>query len=323
MSPSRPPRIAAAVVAAWAMVTSAVAWAQPADEGRAEALFREGREALQKDDVAAACAKFTASLEVLRRASTLLNLAQCEERRGRLVAARARWREGAALLPAGDDRGPIAQERLVALDKRIPRLVVHLAAGAPTDTTIAVDGTSLERAALEAGVELDPGDHAVVLTAPGRAEARSSVKLAEDDRRELTLAPGPATEQRRTAAAPAGPAPRPSTSLATRRTVGFVVGGVGLAGLVGAGVTGALVVSKDSDIDANCPKQRCNAAGYDAVEANRTLLAVNAVALGVGVVGLGVGVALVWTSRGGAETKAALAPRVMPGGGALSFEEAF
>ena len=64
MSPSRPPRIAAAVVAAWAMVTSAVAWAQPADEGRAEALFREGREALQKDDVAAACAKFTASLAV-------------------------------------------------------------------------------------------------------------------------------------------------------------------------------------------------------------------------------------------------------------------
>src|SRR4051812_20590270 len=82
-----------------AIARAAPARAQAADEQQAEVLFREGREAVDRGDFTTGCARFAGSLKLTQRPGPLLNLANCEEHQGHLVAALARWREGIALLP--------------------------------------------------------------------------------------------------------------------------------------------------------------------------------------------------------------------------------
>src|SRR5262249_26050543 len=77
-------------VAALAVVglAAASAFGQPRDKKAADALFKEGRAAFDKGDYPTACAKFEASLVVDPAIGTLLNLAVCEEKIGKLVASR-------------------------------------------------------------------------------------------------------------------------------------------------------------------------------------------------------------------------------------------
>jgi hypothetical protein len=42
------------------------------------------------------------------------------------------------------------------------------------------------------------------------------------------------------------------------RTTGLIVGGVGVAALIGGGVTGFLGMSKQSDLDDRCPNEQCH-----------------------------------------------------------------
>lgn len=105
----------------------ALSWATPAraqtdNAPQTEALFRAGREAVDRGDYTTGCAKFAASLRLTQRASPLLNLANCEEHQGRLVSALAHWTEGIARLPKGDERIESSRQRAEALGRRIPRL---------------------------------------------------------------------------------------------------------------------------------------------------------------------------------------------------------
>ena len=70
----------------------------------AEALFRQGRDAMQRQDYETACARFAESNRLDVAAGTLMNLATCEEKLGRVATAWQHWREAIDLLPAGDDR---------------------------------------------------------------------------------------------------------------------------------------------------------------------------------------------------------------------------
>src|SRR5262249_50798845 len=144
-----------------AVLLSSVALAGPAaaqstNDAQAQTLFTEGRTALQKGDYRTACAKFAQSLALVQRGSTLLNLAQCEQHEGKLVAAAAHWKEGISLLPPGDERLAISKERLAALAPRLPHLTVTLSAPAPPGTRIEVDGSAVPLADIGAGVPIDP-----------------------------------------------------------------------------------------------------------------------------------------------------------------------
>jgi hypothetical protein len=76
----------------------------------------------------------------------------------------------------------------------------------------------------------------------------------------------------------------------TNRTAGWVVGGIGVAGLGVGAVAGILTLGKKGTVDDNCnADKRCNPTGYDAAQSGKTLGMVTTTGLVVGVLGVGVG----------------------------------
>jgi hypothetical protein len=299
-----------AVVAAALFAGAPPAVAGDADEPRAQALFLEGRAALEQGDPRAACEKLAASLALVQRASTHLNLAQCEERQGHLVVALGHWEKGLGMLAPADDRLPVSRERAAALTARIPRLELELAAPAPPGIRVEIDGAAAELAELRAGKRLDPGEHTVALFAPGREVRRATVVLAEGESRTVTLSIPPA------AAAPVEAPIAPEGGRGAVWKAGLVVGGVGVASMIVAGVTGGVLVTRNAAIQHDCPKRQCTQEGMDLIHGSGPLKAANAVAWGVGLAGLAGGVLMVTLGRGAKATR--VAPTALPGGGGIS-----
>lgn len=308
---------AAAPLLAALVCAPAPARAQTSEQAEAQRLFLEGRAAVERGDYATGCPKFVESLRLVNRASTLLNLAQCEEKAGRLRAALDYWNQGAAQLDPTDERLKLARERAADLDARIPRITVRFTGKATPGTAVKLDSAPLRGEDIGVDLPVEPGSHEVVLAVPGQPDQRLSVDLEERERKELLLQAG-AGAPRVVLAGDAGPG--------RRRTLGFIVGGVGVAGLAAAGITGALIVSRDAEIQEQCPGQRCSQTGTELIRGATPLLVGNAVAWGIGIVGIGAGAWLLLSGGGeGARATPATAIRAapLPGGAALSLRRSF
>src|SRR5262249_26535607 len=151
------------------------------------------------------------------RASTLLNLAQCEQHEGRLASASKHWKQGIDLLPPNDERLAISKERAAELEKRVPHFTVKLTGQAPPDARAQVDGADAKLDDLLKGVPADPGKHTIALLIPGRPDQRASVELAEGDAKTVGLTIPDAGDT----------PPPPVTGGNGKRTAGFVIGGIG------------------------------------------------------------------------------------------------
>src|SRR5512142_799528 len=101
------------------LLLSPAVLAQPRDPAAADRLFKEGREAFDKGDYATACPKFAESQKADPAPGTILNLALCEERQGKVANARGHVVELLAQLDVKDDRVPIAKELFNKLDARV------------------------------------------------------------------------------------------------------------------------------------------------------------------------------------------------------------
>jgi hypothetical protein len=100
----------------------------PRDPAAAEALYKAGRDLLAKDDWTGACAKFSASFELDPVASTLINVAKCSERSGRLATAWSELARARALNEdtPGEERkkqlAELIEAQIAALTPRVPKL---------------------------------------------------------------------------------------------------------------------------------------------------------------------------------------------------------
>jgi tetratricopeptide (TPR) repeat protein len=295
---------------------------QAPDKKAADTLFREGRAAFDKGDYATACAKFEASQAADPAPGTLLNLGVCEERMGKLVAAQRHLAElnlGAA--GKRGERDKYADELRAKIEARIARLTLTLAPGAPTDTA-ARDAEGEAPLKLGEALPFDPGAHEIIVSASGRPEVRFKITLAEGARETREIAPGAAAE------APRPIAPLPDTSddgRKLRRTLGFVAGGVGVAGLGLAITTGIVLESKKSALDKHCPNKQCDPTGVKLLADDRStpLVAVNMVGWIAGVAGLGAGTVLLLTSRTPAPATGRVSPVFGPGYGGLAVDGRF
>lgn len=289
----------------------APASAQPADKALEDALA-----AMAKGDTKTACPAFRTLYEQKKDVRALVNVAECDERDGKLVAAREHWRlaesQLASSFPALKDR---AVEKARALDERIPTLSLVAPAGFPKDATIQLDGRAVQAAV----VPLDPGDHTVTVDAPGHEPWSTTIKLAERARSVVDLQLG---KKRESGAPPPPPPAEKGGGPSGLLVAGLVVTGLGVVGVGTFAVTGGLVLDKQSQFAAACPNRSCapGSEGARIAEEGKTLNAVNAVGLVVGIVGLGAGITMAVV---GASQKPKTAARVRWLGAGLAVEGSF
>lgn len=273
----------------------------------AEALFDEGRKAMDQKDYATACGRFRESNRLDPAPGTVLNLARCEEARGKVATAWELYKRALDQLPPSDDRANIAKKRVEALASRLPKLTLRMKAGSPDGAVVRIPDADLELKAGSLGTPLpiDPGKHEIVVRAPGFQQRSFSVELSESEQRELEVSPGSPSESG---------ADAPGTDQgSSRRTWGYVAGGIGVAGLGLGTIAGILALGKKSDVDADCPADKlCNSSkGPDAADSGRTLARLSTVGWIVGAVGVGAGAYLILSSdSGGSKTALQASPTV-------------
>jgi hypothetical protein len=271
-----------------------VARAQPSENAvAAETLFDAGRADVEKGDFANACPKFAQSQKLDPAAGTLINLADCEEHLGHLAAAWLAWREAVERLPLDDARLPAVTARRDAIDKRVPRLTIHLRTDVRADAIVKKDDVDLPRNLLDVPLPVDPGHHTIVLSANGRIDSRYVAALTEGARETITVELGPPV----VAGVPANPpvqTPDDSHASASSSWLGWGALAVGAIGIGLGTTTGILAIDRKSEQENNCfPIHDCTPAGADAARDGRTFATVSTVSFIAGAVALAAGVYLV------------------------------
>src|SRR5262249_21793068 len=150
---------------------------------------------------------------------TLLNLADCQEHLGKTTSAWQLFKRAVEQLPRGDDRIGPATKRMIALERRIARVLVTLPSDAPPGTKVTRDGTDLDT--VGPPVPIDPGRHVLVVSAPGREDRRVHIAVFEGETSRVVAEPGAALASQ----------PPPPTGLGTMRIAGIAVGSAGIVGM--------------------------------------------------------------------------------------------
>lgn len=259
-----PRRFVSSLVACALLSASLPSLAQDATALKnARAQFQQGTELEQAGNWTAALQAFREVGQVRMTPQVRFHIAVCEENLGRWVAALG----GYELALADADRvNPDFQEEVEQnvrrLRARIPKLVIERGAGAKA-AAIELDGVAVGDSSVGVEVPLDPGPHAVTAKAPNHKPFDASVTLKEEETTTLEIILERLPREVVSAGVTAPPAPDKPPS----KVVPFVIGGVGIASLIGSGVLFGLRQSTLSELEKACPtRSKCppsKASRYD------------------------------------------------------------
>jgi serine/threonine-protein kinase len=273
--------LASAVSLALLLATARVSWAQQsgsssASRAAAEALFEQGRKLLSEQKYAEACDKLEASHKLDPGVGTLLYLGDCYEKAGKLASAWAAFEEAASLgTSRGEmDRVKVAQVRASALKPRLPMLVFVVDQKLP-GLELRRDGALVPEASWGTPLPVDSGATTIMASAPGYQRWETTltvpanlkepwpVRVPTLSKEGTALAASQPPPTQSTTAAPATQ-PAPASEGSTQRTVGLLVGGVGVVALIASGVLTLVASGKNGDSEKHClasaPNQ-CDAIG--------------------------------------------------------------
>ncbi|MET0791383.1 MAG: PEGA domain-containing protein [Polyangiaceae bacterium] len=255
---------------------------------KARALFQRAIELEQAGNYTTALEQFRDVGQVRMTPQVRFHIATCEEKLGRLVTALGGYQLAFADADSvGEDFKSEVDRAVSRLQASIPKLVIERSTGAEA-AEIQLDGVALGASSVGVPVPLDPGPHAVTAKAPGFLSFSETVTIAENDEKKVEVVLTPEPQQARVSISPAVDVEKPNKKL-----IPYVIGGVGVASLIGSGVLFALRQSTLSDLDKKCgPDRQCPNSAAGEVS-NLGLYNVTAqIALGVGVVGVGTAVTL-------------------------------
>jgi hypothetical protein len=261
------------------LLGAAPAWAQ--ERAAAQAAFDEGRKLMKAGRFAEACPRFEASQKLDPATGTLMNLAECWQKIGRLASAWAAYVEVAerAHKEGSAPRESKARARAADLAPKLGKIVIKVEQQV---TGLAVTRDGLDALSLVGiAVPVDPGEHAIEASAKGKTWSQKVTVTAETV--EVTVPPFWAEPVKKLEPAkmlePAKkiepPPPSPPTDLtiappppeqqSNRRKVGWILAGAGAAVAVGGLAVGFLAKSAADGSNSDCfPDGFCDPSGYDA-----------------------------------------------------------
>jgi serine/threonine-protein kinase len=339
----------AAALAAAVTVLAPPARAQSAaDKAAAEALFDQGRAAMQEGDFGKACGLLERSQHIESAVGTLLYLAECYEKSGRTASAWATFREAADAADAArePDRAKTGRKRAERLEPLLSRLTIQIAPENQQLAGLAVQrrGQEVQAALWNVPVPVDPGEYAVSASAPGY-EAWSQTITVPDHAARVSLTVPPLKKAApEIAAAPPAPPPEPKSPMSTtasgglgsgtgalppeqrstpssgRRTAAYLLGGAGIAGIGVGSYFGIRAITKNKEAKEHCPRgyQCDDAQGASAATDAKHAARISDVALGVGAMAVIGGMILLITApSSGPRVTASLGP------GSVTLEGSF
>jgi hypothetical protein len=237
------------------------------DSAAAQALFDQAKKAMAAHRYAEACPKLEESLRLQEAVGTLLNLADCYEKEGKLASAWSRFLEVATKARAAGQsaRARIGRDRAAALAPKLSNLVIDVATSRAEGLEVRRDGTLVGEAEWGSAIPADAGTHEIEATAPGRkpwsetvlvTDGATTARVSVPDLERIPVEPPAPTA----APVPESVQPEPVATPSESRHHGnglkiaaIVVGGLGIAG-VGVGTAFGLMSLVDhNDASKICP----------------------------------------------------------------------
>ncbi len=297
--------VAATLALALALAASApsVAYAQDADDepqaapaplprdpARALQAADEGRklEAAGKTDEA--CAAFARSQALDPLGTTLVLLASCHEKQGKLATAWSELGEAAALLARekNAEREAFARGRARELEPRLSALVLEGVEGTSVET-LTVDGQAVPKPAWARPIPLDVGEHTLVFAKVGAEPASATVRVPGGAAKVTYRVP--TLSAAKVASLPGSGDPP---------YLGYGLAGAGVVGLGLGAVFGVSALSAGSDVKAACDAQRqCTADGLKRLDEGRSAGTLSTIGFVAGAALVTAGVVLVVLHKSG------------------------
>ncbi len=281
------------------------------DRETARLLMDRGDEQLERGDLETALASYRGAHELMHVPTTGIELARCLEKTGRLVEARDAAIEVLRMPAAAEEPHAFKVARAAAqqfaskLVDQIPLLRIEITPPqAAQRGSLSIDGNRVPVAAVGLPYSLNPGQHSILLSAPGFQAFGQNINLDRSERRSLVVELKPLPPE---APPPRKPTPKldvpPLSRLSNTETppsvpwpvwLGIGAGGVGL--LVGS-VAGAISLDRAKDAKSACAANRCPPEAKS--DRDAALAAANVSNLGfvLGAVGASVSIASWWLSR--------------------------
>ena len=313
-------------------------FAQPttADKALATRLYDDAEKLMAAGDHAGACPKYAESQHRDPQLGTLLHLADCYEKAGKLMSAWVTFNEAveaAARKSASgvkEPRGQTARDRAAALEGKLSNLVITVTNGDTPGLEVKQNGSLVGRAVWGTAVPIDPGSYVVTAQAPGKKPWSKTTEVATNGLKVEVNVPPLEDETGQGAMPPQVPpggmgattsmGPQPpaadegSAPKSPQRLVGWIVAGAGVVGLGVGTAFGFMSKSQISERDKVCPDSTCPRTRVneyvDFEKQAQTDATISNISFSLGGVAIATGVVLVLTapSRPAGGTALHLAP---------------
>ena len=282
----------------------------PSTDKQAQSLLNQGKKLMTAGQYAQACPKIAESQGLSPGPTTLLQLALCHEKEGKIATAQNEF--GTVVMQATKPKDPsakIARQHADALLPKLPRLTIKVPADAESKgMQITLDGLPVASSSWGLSNPIDPGPHQIVATIKGTPPWSMKVNIITPGEEKTVEVPGarvvdqpvPPSEQTPEKTAKVenpfegdGSSPKEKEKEeeppgASRPALGYVLFG---AGVVGTGVGtyfGLRAISLRKDSDQRCVSG-CTAQGVDLNNQAKTAAWISDFGIGLGVIGVAIG----------------------------------
>ena len=283
---------------------SSFAEASAADRATARSLAGEGYQALQSKDYATATDRFSRADALVHAPTLMIDWARSLVGLGKLVEAQERYeqiiREGVdAKAPKPWHRALTdAGTELAQIKPRLAWITISISGSGAAGAHVTIDDVLVPPAAIGVRRAVNPGALQVQVQSKGFLPQKRTVELREgaEEAADFSLEPDPNADVSGPVKAPQGAQPIPTKP--HNPTPVYVAFGVSAAGLAVGLVSGALFLSKRSDLTGVCTAEgNCQSTQTSTLKAYNTFGTVSMVGYGVGVAGAAVGFTLLLLNR--------------------------